>query len=86
MAASSATADAAELKQQQLALLLAPPSAAAAAAYYARLTDEGTPGHGRVTVGRAAHGKGLFAARDFVQGDRVLVEPPLIGMQQETNR
>ena len=34
----------------------------------------------------AIHGKGLFAARDFAEGERVLVEPPLIGMQQESTR
>ena len=34
----------------------------------------------------AIHGKGLVAARDFTEGERVLVEPPLIGMQQESNR
>jgi hypothetical protein len=32
------------------------------------------------------HGKGLVAARDFAEGERVLVEAPLIGMQQEGNR
>jgi hypothetical protein len=76
-----------QLKEQQLALLLSAPSEAAEATYFARLCGAGTPAAGRVTVAKSAtHGKGLVAARDFAQGERVLVEVPLVGMQQESNR
>ena len=86
MAAAGSARDA--LREAQLAVLLATPSEEAEAAYYARLVVPGAPGHGDVLVRRSAttHGKGLFAARDFDEGERVLVEPPLVGMQQEGNR
>ena len=74
------------LKRRQLDVLLAQPTEDAEFAYYARLTAPGNPGHGNVVVKRVTHGKGLVAARDFAEGDRVLVEPPLVAMQQETNR
>ena len=77
-----------ELASRQLALLLAPPTDDDVAAYYASLLAPGRPGHGDVLVKPSAtyRGRGLFAARDFAEGERVLCEPPLVGIQQESNR
>ena len=86
MAGASASSD--ELASRQLALLLAPPTDDDVAAYYASLLAPGRPGHGDVLVKPSAtyRGRGLFAARDFAEGERVLCEPPLVGIQQESNR
>ena len=77
-----------ELASRQLALLLAPPTDDDVAAYYASLLAPGRPGHGDVLVKPSSkyRGRGLFAARDFAEGERVLCEPPLVGIQQESNR
>ena len=80
--------DSHELASRQLALLLAPPTDDDVAAYYASLLAPGRPGHGDVLVKPSSkyQGRGLFAARDFAEGERVLCEPPLVGIQQESNR
>lgn len=78
--------DPAAIEAAQLAMLLAPPSEADEIAHYASVLAPGAPGHGDVTVKRVKHGKGLVAARAFREGERVLVEPPLVGMQHERNR
>jgi hypothetical protein len=85
MASSSGAATSSARRQAQIDALLAAPTEAAESAYYARLTAAlGVSGD--VAVRRVQHGKGLVAARDFAEGDRVLVEPPLVGMQHERNR
>ena len=73
---------------RQLELLLAPPTDEVAASYYDSLLQPNEPGHGDVTVARSDtyRGRGLFAARDFTEGERVLREPPRVGIQQEHNR
>ena len=73
---------------RQLELLLAPPTDEDAASYYDSLLLPNNPGHGDVTVARSDtyRGRGLFAARDFTEGERVLREPPRVGIQQEHNR
>lgn len=73
------------LRATQLAALLATPSEDSERAYYARVLSPAAFGSA-VSVRRVTHGKGLVAARDFAEGERVLVEPPLAGMQQESNR
>ena len=73
---------------RQLELLLAPPTDEDAASYYDSLLLPNNPGHGDVTVAPSGtyRGRGLFAARDFTEGERVLREPPRVGIQQEHNR
>ena len=89
MASSSSDAHARRDAQRdaQRDALLAAPSPASEASYYAQLAAAAAAsGAGHVRVERVAHGKGLVAARAFAKGERVLVEHPLVGMQQETNR
>ena len=73
------------VRETQLAALLATPSEDSERAYYARALAPAAFGSA-VSVRRVTHGKGLVAARDFAEGERVLVEPPLAAMQQESNR
>ena len=72
---------------RQLELLLAPPTDEAAASYYDSLLLPNNPGHGDVTVARSDtyRGRGLFAARDFTEGERVLREPPRVGTVSYTH-
>ena len=84
---ASSSSDARERRDAQRDALLAAPSPASEASYYAKLAAAAAAsGAGHVRVERVAHGKGLVAARAFAKGERVLVEHPLVGMQQETNR
>ena len=84
---ASSSSDAHERRDAQRDALLAAPSPASEASYYAKLAAAAAAsGAGHVRVERVAHGKGLVAARAFAKGERVLVEHPLVGMQQETNR
>ena len=76
-----------ELASRQLALLLAPPTDDDVAAYYASLLARAgpprrCPREALVNVPRARVVRGA----DFAQGERVLCEPPLVGIQQESNR
>jgi hypothetical protein len=84
---ASSSSDAHARRDAQRAALLAAPSPASEATYYAKLSAAAAAsGAGHVRVERVTHGKGLVAARAFAKGERVLVEPPLVGMQQESNR
>jgi hypothetical protein len=84
---ASSSSDAHARRDAQRDALLAAPSPASEASYYAKLSAAAAAsGAGHVRVERVTHGKGLVAARAFAKGERVLVEPPLVGMQQESNR
>ena len=84
---ASSSSDAHARRDAQRDALLAAPSPASEASYYAKLSAAAAAsGAGHVRVERVTHGKGLVAARAFAKGERVLVEPSLVGMQQESNR
>ena len=79
MASSSSTV---RVDAQRTALLAAP-TVESESDYYATLAAASSAD---VRVARVTHGKSLVAARAFKRGERVLLEAPLVGMQQETNR
>ena len=63
-----------------------PPLPAAAAAATAGVANNNNSSNHSNMSGGKNRGKGLYATRDFIVGDRVLIEPPLVAMQHERNR
>ncbi len=66
--------------------VISPPPAAAAVANNNNNSSDHSQFAGGNMGGGKNRGKGLYATRDFIVGDRVLIEPPLVAMQHERNR